>query len=183
MDSFVYNLVDQLRNNSCNVIIFRNTLSYNLIIKKLKNIKNPILMLSPGPGIPSKSGCMPKLIKILKGYIPIIGICLGYQAIVELYGGNIEKSKVIIHGQSSQIKHDNKYMFYGLPNPLSVARYHSFICNNIPNLLTINSKFNDTVMSVRDNKNKICGFQFHPESIMTTQGTLLIKQTINWVKY
>ncbi|NIH16849.1 MAG: aminodeoxychorismate/anthranilate synthase component II [Buchnera aphidicola (Periphyllus lyropictus)] len=179
-DSFVYNLVDQLKTSFHKVIVYRNNISISKINKKILNMKNPILMLSPGPGNPLNSGNMMKILYLFKGKIPIIGICLGYQAIIQSYGGKIYQLKKMIHGKSSIIYHDQKYMFKKIKNPLSVARYHSLTCKNIPKKLKINSKIKKLAMSVRDNKNRICGFQFHPESILTTHGKKILDNTILW---
>ncbi|QIQ20262.1 bifunctional anthranilate synthase glutamate amidotransferase component TrpG/anthranilate phosphoribosyltransferase TrpD [Zophobihabitans entericus] len=181
IDSFTYNLADLLRQQEHQVTIYRNTVPADVIIDKLNQMSDPILMLSPGPGTPSKAGCMAELIKRLKGQIPIIGICLGHQAIVEAYGGIIVPTGEILHGKASLIEHDNQAMFVGLPNPLPVARYHSLRGENIPNNLTINAYFNRVVMAVRNEADRICGFQFHPESILTTHGAKLLQQTIEWI--
>jgi anthranilate synthase/phosphoribosyltransferase len=180
IDSFTYNLVDQLRNSQHCVTIYRNTIPADVIIEKLSHMQHPILMLSPGPGTPSEAGCMPELLKRLKGKLPIIGICLGHQAIVESYGGTIVPAGDILHGKASQIEHDEQAMFTGLPNPLPVARYHSLKGENIPKDLTINAIFNNIVMAVRNDEDRVCGFQFHPESILTIQGEKLLEQTIEW---
>ncbi|OCG43539.1 anthranilate phosphoribosyltransferase [Gilliamella sp. Choc4-2] len=180
IDSFTYNLVDQLRNSKHCVTIYRNTIPANVIIEKLSQMQNPILMLSPGPGAPSDAGCMPELLKRLKGKLPIIGICLGHQAIVESYGGSIVPAGDILHGKASLIEHDEQAMFKGLPNPLPVARYHSLKGENIPKTLTINALCNNIVMAVRNDEDRVCGFQFHPESILTIQGAELLEQTIKW---
>ncbi|WP_392552309.1 bifunctional anthranilate synthase glutamate amidotransferase component TrpG/anthranilate phosphoribosyltransferase TrpD [Orbus wheelerorum] len=178
IDSFTYNLVDQLRYSGHHVTIYRNTLPADLIIEKLSQLTNPILFLSPGPGAPSQAGCMPELLQRLKGQLPIIGICLGHQAIVESYGGTIVPAGDILHGKASLIKHDGKQMFKGLPNPLPVARYHSLKGENIPASLTINAMFDNIVMAVRNDHDRIYGFQFHPESILTINGVQLLNQTI-----
>ena len=180
VDSFTYNLVDQLRNSKHCVTIYRNTIPADVIIEKLSQMHNPILMLSPGPGAPSEAGCMPELLKRLKGQLPIIGICLGHQAIVESYGGTIVPAGDILHGKASLIEHDEQAMFKGLPNPLPVARYHSLKGENIPKTLTINALCNNIVMAVRNDQDRVCGFQFHPESILTIQGVKLLEQTIEW---
>ncbi|CAL4325074.1 Anthranilate synthase component 2 [Buchnera aphidicola (Chaitophorus populicola)] len=180
-DSFLYNLVDLLRKNSHQVTIYRNNVSTIEIIKKISYMKNPILILSPGPGNPIDAGCMMKIISILKNKVPILGICLGYQALIKLYGGKISHAKKIIHGQSSTIYHDHKKMFYNIDNPIQVARYHSLICKNIPKNFIINSKKKNIAMSIRDDDSKICGFQFHPESILTTIGEKILKNTIQWM--
>ncbi|WP_085247495.1 bifunctional anthranilate synthase glutamate amidotransferase component TrpG/anthranilate phosphoribosyltransferase TrpD [Gilliamella mensalis] len=180
IDSFTYNLVDQLRNSKHCVTIYRNTIPADVIIEKLSQMQNPILMLSPGPGAPSEAGCMPELLKRLKGKLPIIGICLGHQAIVESYGGTIVPAGDILHGKASLIEHDQQAMFKGLPNLLPVARYHSLKGENIPKTLTINALCNNVVMAVRNDEDRVCGFQFHPESILTIQGVKLLEQTIAW---
>ncbi|XBC38175.1 MAG: gamma-glutamyl-gamma-aminobutyrate hydrolase family protein [Buchnera aphidicola (Floraphis choui)] len=180
IDSFTYNLVDQLRINNHNVIVYRNTISISIVLKKLSQMHNPILMLSPGPGSPENAGCMLKLLKLIRGKMPIIGICLGHQAIVKMYGGNVEYAGEILHGKASLIHHDERDMFFGMPNPFPVARYHSLVCSNIPKILTVNAYYKKVVMAVRNNNERICGFQFHPESILTTQGSEFLKKTIEW---
>lgn len=107
---------------------------------------------------------MPELLTRLRGKLPIIGICLGHQAIVEAYGGYVGQAGEI-HGKASSIEHDGQTMFAGLTNPLPVARYHSLVGSNIPAGLTINAHFNGMVMAVRHDADRVCGFQFHPESI------------------
>lgn len=184
MDSFTYNLVDQLRTCKHRVWIYTNRLPVSIIINKLIKITNPVLVLSPGPGVPNKSECMMHLINKLKGHIPIIGICLGYQAIIQSYGGSISQLKEIFHGRSSLIDHDGLAMFANIPNPLLVGRYHSLIGIRIPNNLKVNAYYQNSIaMAVRNDRDRICGFQFHPESILTTYGTQLIHQTIEWTIY
>jgi len=180
IDSFTYNLVDQIRNQGNNVLIYRNTVNIEIILNALNKIKNPILMLSPGPSVPKHAGCMLELIKRVRGSIPIIGICLGHQAIVEAYGGIIGYAGEIFHGRASLINHDGLEMFKDIPQPLPVARYHSLICNKIPKNFVINSYFEEMIMSVRNNIDRVCGFQFHPESILTTCGDQILKNIINW---
>ncbi|CUX96623.1 glutamine amidotransferase-related protein [Candidatus Doolittlea endobia] len=180
IDSFTYNLVDQLRANNHRVVIYRNSLPAAFIMRALSKMNNPILMLSPGPGVPAQAGCMPALLTTLCGRLPIIGICLGHQAIVESYGGNIGYAGDILHGKASLIRHDNAGMFAGMPNPLQVARYHSLVVSQVPETLTVNAYFDDMVMAVRSDVDRLCGFQFHPESILTTHGAHLLNQTIAW---
>ena len=180
IDSFTYNLVDQLRSSGHRVVIYRNQIPAEVIINKLTEMENPVLMLSPGPGTPSEAGCMPELLNKLRGKLPIIGICLGHQAIVEAYGGHVGQAGEILHGKASLVEHDGEGMFSGLPSPLPVARYHSLVGSQIPAGLTVNASFNGMVMAVRDDDERVCGFQFHPESILTTQGARLLEQTLEW---
>ena len=180
IDSFTYNLVDQLRSSGHRVVIYRNQIPAEVIINKLTEMENPVLMLSPGPGTPSEAGCMPELLNKLRGKLPIIGICLGHQAIVEAYGGHVGQAGEILHGKASLVEHDGEGMFSGLPSPLPVARYHSLVGSQIPAGLTVNASFNEMVMAVRHDDERVCGFQFHPESILTTQGARLLEQTLEW---
>ncbi len=180
VDSFTYNLVDQLRSSGHNVVIYRNQIPADVIIEKLSQLEKPVLVLSPGPGTPSEAGCMPELLKRLRGQLPIIGICLGHQAIVETYGGFVGQAGEILHGKASSITHDNEGMFAGMNNPLPVARYHSLVGSQIPDGLTVNARYGDMVMAVRHEKDRVCGFQFHPESLLTSQGARLLEQTLAW---
>ncbi len=180
VDSFTYNLVDQLRSSGHNVVIYRNQIPADVIIQKLGQLERPVLLLSPGPGTPSEAGCMPELLRRLRGQLPIIGICLGHQAIVETYGGHVGQAGEILHGKASSITHDDQGMFAGMNNPLPVARYHSLVGSQIPEGLTVNARFGDMVMAVRHDEDRVCGFQFHPESILTSQGARLLEQTLAW---
>lgn len=180
VDSFTYNLVDQLRSNGHRVVIYRNLIPADTIIDKLQQMEQPVLVLSPGPGTPAQAGCMPELLQRLRGQLPIIGICLGHQAIVEAYGGHVGQAGEILHGKASAITHDGQGMFSGMMNPLPVARYHSLVGSNIPADLTVNARFGEMVMAVRHDDDRVCGFQFHPESILTTQGARLLEQTLAW---
>ena len=180
IDSFTYNLADQLRANGHNVVIYRNHVPAQTLIDRLATMQNPVLMLSPGPGAPSEAGCMPELLTRMRGKLPIVGICLGHQAIVEAYGGYVGQAGEILHGKASSIEHDGQAMFAGLPNPLPVARYHSLVGSNIPAGLTINASFEGMVMAVRHDADRVCGMQFHPESILTSNGARLLEQTLDW---
>jgi anthranilate synthase component 2 len=180
VDSFTYNLVDQLRASGHQVVVYRNQIAADLIVERLQQMEQPVLMLSPGPGTPADAGCMPELLQRLRGQMPIIGICLGHQAIVEAYGGHVGQAGEILHGKASAITHDGEGMFAGMPNPLPVARYHSLVGSNIPTELAVNARFGDMVMAVRHDRHRVCGFQFHPESILTTQGARLLEQTLAW---
>ncbi|WP_343188020.1 aminodeoxychorismate/anthranilate synthase component II [Buchnera aphidicola] len=182
LDSFTYNLVDMLKKLNQNVIIYRNTIPVQTIILALTYMKNPIIILSPGPGTPKNSGCLLKIIKFCKGKIPIFGICLGYQAIVSVYGGKICYANEIMHGKVSYIVHDQLEMFLNVPNPLLVARYHSLICDDIPKNLIVNARSKNTIMAIRNNYDRICGLQFHPESILTVYGEILLKKHIQWLR-
>ena len=180
VDSFTYNLVDQLRAGGHHVVIYRNTVNAAHVLSVLNQLDDAILVLSPGPGKPSDAGCKPEVRKSVIGTIPVIGICLGHQAIVEAYGGTVSPAGEILHGKASMATHDEQAMFTGLENPISVARYHSLVGSQIPESLTICAQSNGMVMAVRNDEQRVCGFQFHPESILTTQGKLLLENTVAW---
>lgn len=181
-DSFTYNIVDDLRTMGHNVEIYRNHLSVDFFMDKLAATVNPILFLSPGPCYPKDAGSMLSVIKTALGKYPMIGVCLGHQAIIETYGGMIIPAEDYIHGETSYVEHDGQAMFANLPNPMSVARYHSLVGVDIPKNLTINGAVKNMAMSIRDDKNYVMGFQFHPESILTTDGYRLLGQSINWLE-
>ncbi len=180
IDSFTYNLADQLRANGHNVVIYRNSVPAQALIERLGTMDNPVLMLSPGPGTPSEAGCMPELLTRMRGKLPIIGICLGHQAIVEAYGGYVGQGGRSSMAKPPALSTTAERMFAGLANPLPVARYHSLVGSNIPAGLTINANFHGMVMAVRHDADRVCGFQFHPESILTTRGARLLEQTLAW---
>ncbi|HAS6305878.1 TPA: anthranilate synthase component II [Vibrio vulnificus] len=179
-DSFIYNLVDQFRSLGHQVKIYRNSIATETIVDAIEQLERPVVLLSPGPGAPSEAGCMPELIARVKGKVPVIGICLGHQAIVEAYGGTVAGAGEIIHGKVSMMEHQNHAIYQGLPSPLAIARYHSLVATHVPQTLTVTAEVNGLVMSVVNEEDKVCGFQFHPESIMTTQGATLLANAINW---
>lgn len=179
-DSFTYNLVDQFRSLGHSVKIYRNHIAAEVIEQAVHQLDNPVVLLSPGPGAPSEAGSMPELITRLKGQVPMIGICLGHQAIVEAYGGVVEGAGDIVHGKVSMMSHQNHATYANLPSPLAIARYHSLVATKVPESLTVTAEVDGLVMSVVQEEDKVCGFQFHPESIMTTYGATLLANAIDW---
>lgn len=179
-DSFTYNLVDQFRSLGHSVKIYRNHIAAEVIEQAVHQLDNPVVLLSPGPGAPSEAGSMPELITRLKGQVPMIGICLGHQAIVEAYGGVVEGAGDIVHGKVSMMSHQKHATYANLPSPLAIARYHSLVATKVPETLTVTAEVDDLVMSVVQEEDKVCGFQFHPESIMTTYGATLLANAIDW---
>ncbi|WP_070965256.1 aminodeoxychorismate/anthranilate synthase component II [Vibrio sonorensis] len=179
-DSFTYNLVDQFRSLGHQVTIYRNHIAASDIEEAVLSLSNPVVILSPGPGAPSEAGSMPELIQRLKGKVPMIGICLGHQAIVEAYGGKVCGAGEIVHGKVSMMEHQGHAIYQDLPSPLAIARYHSLVATEVPSALTVTAEVNQLVMSVVQENDKVCGFQFHPESIMTTQGATLLGNAIEW---
>ena len=178
-DSFTYNLVDQFKTLGYPVKIYRNNLPAAQIKAHIDACEtDAVLILSPGPGTPSAAGCLIELIGLCKGQIPMIGICLGHQALIEQYGGVVGQAEVIMHGKSSLISHCGDKMFSGLSQPLSVARYHSLVGTKIPTELEVVADFNGMCMAVYNRQDKVIGFQFHPESILTCEGAKLLATSL-----
>ncbi len=180
-DSFTYNLVDQFRTLGHQVRIYRNDCDLELLEKNALAQPDTILALSPGPGTPAEAGNMLPLIQRLKHKVPMIGICLGHQALIEAFGGKVIHAGEVLHGKVSKIKHDEQAMFAHLSNPMPVARYHSLMGSDLPQELIVNAAYNDIVMAIRHRDLPVCGFQFHPESILTVQGSKLLEQSVQWL--
>lgn len=137
-----------------------------------------MLILSPGPGVPSKAGCLLELIGLCRGEIPMLGICLGHQALIEQYGGIVGQFDEIMHGKASLITHCQDKMFANVSHPLAVGRYHSLIGTTIPESLEIVADYNGACMSIYNHKDRVIGFQFHPESILTCEGAEILKASL-----
>jgi len=184
LDSFTYNLVDEFQCLGFDPIIYRNTISADYILEQIDLCQAPVLIvLSPGPGEPSKAGCLMELIAKTVGKYPILGICLGHQALIEYYGGTIDRAPEIVHGKASNVEHVGYGAFENIQQPLPVARYHSLVASNMPDCLTLTAKFitDDGIMlpmAIAHEEDKVIGFQFHPESILTTYGSTLLAQSI-----
>ncbi|WP_299494655.1 aminodeoxychorismate/anthranilate synthase component II [uncultured Shewanella sp.] len=178
-DSFTYNLVDQFRSLGNEVIIYRNDVDAHFIADKLRNDNEPsVLVLSPGPGAPHDAGSMMQLIALLAGKVPMLGICLGHQALIEHYGGKVERAQEVVHGKASPTIHQGQTLFAGLPSPLPVARYHSLVATQVPDCLDIIATTDEMPMAILHQAHRAVGFQFHPESILTTLGSQLLTQTL-----
>ncbi|THA00531.1 aminodeoxychorismate/anthranilate synthase component II [Rodentibacter pneumotropicus] len=180
-DSFTYNLVDQFRVLGHQVKIYRNDCDLEQLIETALNTPETILALSPGPGTPTEAGILLPLIERLKDKIPIIGICLGHQALIQAFGGKVIHAGEVLHGKVSKITHDERAMFKDLVNPMPVARYHSLMGQDLPQEFVINAEYNGIIMAIRHRELPICSFQFHPESILTVQGAQLLQQSIEWL--
>lgn len=184
IDSFTYNLVDELRTLDVNMRVYRNTVDVEVIVDALSVLSQQgptLLLLSPGPGAPHEAGCMPELIQRMAGYVPILGICLGHQAIVEFCGGTVVRAEAVVHGKASLLTHCGDKMFTNMPQPMSIARYHSLAAGLIPENLEVLGHVNDIPMVVFEPKRKMLGMQFHPESILTHSGSQLLRDSIDYL--
>ncbi len=181
-DSFTYNLVDQFRTLDFEVVVYRNDLQADFIANKLlQEQEKAVLVLSPGPGAPHEAGCLMELIDQLAGKVPMLGICLGHQAMIEHFGGKVERAPQVVHGKASPTIHNGTGIFANLPSPLPVARYHSLVGTQIPDCLDVIATTEAMPMAISHNSFKAVGFQFHPESILTTLGSQLLTQTLNYL--
>ncbi|OOF35874.1 aminodeoxychorismate/anthranilate synthase component II [Rodentibacter heidelbergensis] len=180
-DSFTYNLVDQFRVLGHQVKIYRNDCDLEQLVETALTTPDTILALSPGPGTPAEAGILLPLIERLKDKIPMIGICLGHQALIQAFGGKVVHAGEVLHGKVSKITHDNEAMFKDLINPMPVARYHSLMGQDLPAEFVVNAEYNGIIMAIRHRNLPICAFQFHPESILTVQGSQLLQQSIEWL--
>ncbi len=178
-DSFTYNLVDQFRSLGYPVRIYRNSLPASRIMSEIAACEgDAVLVLFPGPGAPHEAGCLIDLIKLARGQVPILGICLGHQALCEAYGGTVGAAGEIVHGKRSLIEHNGHGAFAGLPSPLPVARYHSLVATYVPEELTVIAHYQGMPMAIEQQDDRVLGFQFHPESIMTSEGARLLTQAL-----
>ncbi|VYU36614.1 aminodeoxychorismate/anthranilate synthase component II [Clostridium tertium] len=177
-DSFTFNLYQYLSEFS-KVEVFRND---EITVEELRDLKPEAIVISPGPGRPKEAGISVELIKSLEGEIPILGICLGHQAIAEAYGGKIIRANSILHGKKSNIRVKKDCIFDGISRRLDVMRYHSLIVdkNDLPEELEVIGKSldDDEIMAIKHKEYKVYGLQFHPESIYTDQGKRIIRNFI-----
>ena len=177
-DSFTYNLVDEFGKRCCPTRVYRADTSLN----ELKNVADTfcpdLLVLSPGPGTPDKAGVTLSVIDYFKDNLPIFGVCLGHQSIIQYFGGKIEHAPAVMHGKPSRISHTGKGVFDGLENPLQVGRYHSLCGVTLPDCLEQTASFEGIVMGVQHKELNIHGVQFHPESILTPTGGKLIENIL-----
>ena len=174
-DSFTYNLVQGFRSQGAEVNVFRNNA---IDAAEAQALQPSHLVISPGPGRPSDAGISMELIKAFASEIPILGVCLGHQCIVEAFGGEITYAKQLMHGKISAINHDQKTIFSNLETPMTAGRYHSLAAEKttLPDELEITATTpDDEVMAVRHKTYLIEGVQFHPESVLTPEGDELMR--------
>jgi anthranilate synthase component 2 len=171
-DSFTYNLVHLLEELGAEVLVRR---SDEIDVPEAKRLRPDRLVVSPGPGRPSGAGNSVELIRALGPTTPTLGVCLGHQAIVEAFGGEIGQARALLHGKASLVKHDGSGIFEGLPPAIEAGRYHSLAAARIPDVLEVTATTEDgEVMGVRHRTYPIDGVQFHPESVLTPDGPALL---------
>ena len=174
-DSFTYNLVQYLGELGEDVQVYRND---KIALGQIEDLRPSRIVISPGPCTPKEAGVSVDTIRKFGGKIPILGVCLGHQSLAVAYGGEVIRAPRLMHGKTSQIKHDGKTIYRGLPNPFEATRYHSLIVNrvNLPDCFEISAETAEgEIMGLRHKTLGVEGVQFHPESILTTVGKDLLR--------
>ena len=180
-DSFTYNLVQYLRELGSEVVVYQHD---KISIAEVIAARPSHIIISPGPGRPENAGITVPLIQALCGRIPILGVCLGHQAIAVALGGKVIAAPEIMHGKTSLIHHGGKGIFAGIPQPFTAMRYHSLVIDpaTLPAELTVTAWTNDIIMAVQHRHYPLAGVQFHPESIATEAGHQLLSNFLLWDK-
>ncbi|KAB2328825.1 aminodeoxychorismate/anthranilate synthase component II [Cytobacillus depressus] len=179
-DSFTYNLVQYLGEIGEELLVKRND---EITIEEIEKLQPRFLMISPGPCTPNEAGLSLEAIEAFAGKIPVFGVCLGHQSIAQVFGGDVVQAEQLMHGKTSDIYHDGKTIFSGLPNPFPATRYHSLIVKKetLPSCLEVSAwTSDDEIMAVRHKELQVEGVQFHPESIMTTAGKDLLRNFLHF---
>jgi len=180
-DSFTYNLVQYIEALGVPVLVFRNDV---VSLSALDSLNPAGIVISPGPGRPESAGVTLSVVKQYSGQIPILGVCLGHQAIAVAFGGKVVSAKKLMHGKTSTITSDKKALYQGISKPFKAMRYHSLAVSreNLPACLKISAQSEDgEIMGLRHEKHPTEGIQFHPESIMTPVGKRLLRNFLNMV--
>ena len=173
-DSFTYNLAQYLGQLGEKLEVFRND---KITVEQIAEKKPQRIVISPGPGVPEDAGICVDVIRRFAGKIPILGVCLGHQAIGQAFGGRVIRAPEIMHGKTSRIHHDNKTIFKDLPQDFAATRYHSLIVEEktLPDELEISAKADGIIMGLRHRDVPVEGVQFHPESVLTNAGMQLLQ--------
>jgi len=178
-DSFTYNLAQYLGELGCQVEVHRND---RISVEQIAQRKPERIVISPGPCTPQEAGICMELVQKLARKVPILGVCLGHQAIGAAFGGKIIRAPKLFHGKTSQIRHDGSGVFRGLPNPFTATRYHSLIVErkSLPRELQVTAETDDDIiMGMQHRKYPLMGVQFHPESVLTESGKQLLKNFLS----
>lgn len=179
-DSFTWNLVEEFSRRGTQVEVWRNTVAAAAVLDRARGGPS-LLVLSPGPGAPSEAGCCIELVRLAAvARVPLFGVCLGHQAMVEAFGGMVGPAGEVVHGKTSRIRHEGGPLFAGIPSPFPVGRYHSLAATALPDCLTPIAGTDRVVMAVTHQNAPQFGVQFHPESILTPDGGRIIENVIRW---
>jgi len=178
-DSFTYNLVDDFAKRQCRTRVYRADTSLSDLKAVADEFDPDLLVISPGPGNPDTAGVSLKAVDAFKDRLPIFGVCLGHQVIVQYFGGVISHAPEPMHVKPSRITHNGQGLFRGIENPLQAGRYHSLAASKLPGCLEVTGSFEGIVMGVQHRELPIFGVQFHPESILTPAGGKIIQNVLH----
>ena len=178
-DSFTYNLVDDFCKRNCQARVYRADTELEELKRVADEFGPDLLVISPGPGTPDTAGVSLSAVDCFKDKLPIFGVCLGHQVIVQHFGGKIGHAPEVMHGKPSRVIHDEKGIFAGVENPLQAGRYHSLCVLELPDCLEKTAEFEGIVMGARHRELPIFGVQFHPESILTPAGGKIIENILS----
>jgi anthranilate synthase component 2 len=177
-DSFSFNLVEALSRLDAEVDVYRNDVGADKALRIASEKNSAMIVLSPGPGRPSKAGCLIELIHKAAGSVPLFGVCLGHQAIAEAFGGEIGPANEIVHGKKSILRHDRHPLFNGIPGAFDAGRYHSLVVHRPPDAFDVIARCDGHVMALAHRTLPVYGVQFHPESILTTHGQMIMRNAL-----
>jgi anthranilate synthase/aminodeoxychorismate synthase-like glutamine amidotransferase len=178
-DSFTYNLVDDFCKRDCEAKVYRANTELDELKAVAGRFAPDLLVISPGPGTPDTAGVSLCAVDYFKDKMPIFGVCLGHQAIVQYFGGKVGHAPEPVHGKPSRVTHSEKGIFAGVENPLQAGRYHSLIALDLPECLEKTADFEGLIMGVQHKEFPIFGVQFHPESILTPAGGKIIENMLS----
>jgi anthranilate synthase/aminodeoxychorismate synthase-like glutamine amidotransferase len=178
-DSFTYNLVDDFCKRNCQAKVYRADTELEELKAVAEKFDPDLLVISPGPGTPDTAGVSLEAVGYFKDILPMLGVCLGHQIIIQYFGGKIGHAPVPMHGKPSRITHNEKGIFAGIENPLQAGRYHSLIAVEIPDSLEKTAEFEGIIMGIQHKELPIFGVQFHPESILTPAGGKIIENILS----
>ena len=177
-DSFTYNLVDDFGKRRCRTKVYRADTKLEELKGIAEQFAPDLLVISPGPGNPDSAGVSLEAVDYFKDKLPIFGVCLGHQVIVQYFGGTIGHAPSPMHGKPSRVGHNEKGLFAGIENPLQAGRYHSLMAQQLPDCLERTAEFEGVVMGIQHRDLPIFGVQFHPESILTPAGGRIIENVL-----
>jgi anthranilate synthase/aminodeoxychorismate synthase-like glutamine amidotransferase len=170
-DSFTYNLAHLFGELGTEVLVRRNDA---ITVEEAERLAPSHVVVSPGPGRPENAGVSEEMVRAFAGRVPVLGVCLGHQAIVRVFGGEVGQARALVHGKATDVSHDGLGIFAGLPSSFAAGRYHSLAATSVPDVLEVSASAADgEVMAVRHRELRVDGVQFHPESVLTPDGPAL----------
>jgi len=183
-DSFTWSLADEFSRLGAEVEVWRNDVPAAHVLGRVHGRGPALLVLSAGPGAPAEAGCCTELVRRAeRERVPLFGVCLGLQVLVEALGGSVRRAGEIVHGRASRVEHDGDALFEGVPSPFRAGRYHSLAAASLPDCLVPIAHVDGVVMAAKHRRAPLAGVQYHPESILTPEGGRLIENLLQWARH